>query len=46
MYSTKLLTREDYENFEIVYDDFCAKAKKEYNKAHPYEIHTIRKHRH
>lgn len=31
MYSTKLLTLEDYEKFELIYDDFCAKAKKEYN---------------
>lgn len=31
MYSTKLLTLEDYENFEIIYDDFCTKAKLEYN---------------
>lgn len=31
MYSTKLLTVEDYENFELIYDDFCAKAKDEYN---------------
>lgn len=31
MYSTKLLTLEDYENFELIYDDFCSKARKEYN---------------
>ena len=31
MYSSKLLTVEDYENFEIIYDDFCSKAKNEYN---------------
>ena len=31
MYSTKLLTPEDYENFELIYDDFCSKAKAEYN---------------
>ena len=31
MYSAKLLTPEDYENFEVIYDDFCAKAKTEYN---------------
>lgn len=31
MYSTKLLTVEDYENFELIYDDFCAKAAEEYN---------------
>ncbi|MBO6181753.1 GNAT family N-acetyltransferase [bacterium] len=31
MYSAKLITPEDYENFEIIYDDFCSKAKIEYN---------------
>ena len=31
MYITKLLTIEDYENFELVYDDFYSKAKSEYN---------------
>lgn len=31
MYITKLLTIEDYENFEIIYDDFYSKAQSEYN---------------
>lgn len=31
MYSTKLLSVEDYENFEAVYDDFCSKAATDYN---------------
>lgn len=31
MYITKLLTPEDYENFEHLYNDFCSKAKIEYN---------------
>lgn len=31
MYNTKLLTPEDYENFEMIYDDFCSKAKTDYN---------------
>ena len=31
MYITKLLTIEDYEEFEMIYDDFYSKAKSEYN---------------
>jgi len=31
MYNLKLLTVEDYEKFEDLYNDFCAKAKSEYN---------------
>lgn len=31
MYITKLLSIEDYENFEIIYDDFYSKARSEYN---------------
>lgn len=31
MYITKLLTIEDYENFELIYDDFYSKAQSEYN---------------
>lgn len=31
MYNTKLLTIEDYDNFENLYNDFCVKAKSEYN---------------
>ncbi len=31
MYNTKLLTVEDYENFQELYDDFCSKAKIEYD---------------
>ena len=31
MYNTKLLTVEDYEKFENLYNDFCSRAKTEYN---------------
>lgn len=31
MFSTKLLSVEDYENFESIYDDFCSKAASDYN---------------
>jgi GNAT superfamily N-acetyltransferase len=31
MYSTKILTAEEYENFENLYEDFRAKAASEYN---------------
>ena len=31
MYNLKLLTIEDYEKFEDLYNDFCEKAKPEYN---------------
>lgn len=31
MYNTKLLTVEDYDKFEDLYNNFCSKAKTEYN---------------